>query len=90
MRRDANLYSEAGNAVRRFDARPFVGDLAVPTLVIVNSADQLVPPRLQYELASYFRDEDLAVIDGGRHESVMNRADEYARLIEQFADETEA
>ncbi len=86
MRRDANLYYEAGSAVRRFDSRPWIGDLRVPAMVIVNSDDQIVPTRLQIELASHFTDEDVAVIESGRHESVMNRADEYVKLIAEFAD----
>lgn len=85
MRRDANLYYEAGNAVRRFDARRWIDVIEVPTMVIVNTADQLVPPSAQYELASHFRDEDVVEIRGGRHESIMNRADEYVRIISEFA-----
>ena len=87
MRRDANLYYEAGNAVRRFNSRPWIDALEMPTMVIINTADQLVATRAQYELASYFRDEDVAEIHGGRHESIMNRADEYTKLIGEFADQ---
>jgi pimeloyl-ACP methyl ester carboxylesterase len=86
MRRDPNLYFEAGAAVRRFDARPWIGSLSMPVRVIVNTDDQLMPPRAQYELASYFPDEDVVEVAGGRHESIMNRADEYAKLIGEFAD----
>ena len=85
MRRDANLYYEAGNAVRRFDARPWVGELAVPTMVIVNTADQLMPPAFQYELASFFPDDHIAEIRAGRHESIMNRPGEYVQLVTRFA-----
>lgn len=86
MRRDANLYYEAGHAVRRFDSRSWLATLDVPTLVIVNSDDQIVPPVAQYELASFFDDDDVAVLDGGRHESIMNRPDEYVKLIAEFAE----
>ena len=86
MRRDANLYYEAGSAVRRFDSRPWIGSLEVPAMVIVNTDDQIVPTRFQHELASYFSDDDVAVIPGGRHEAVMNRAEEFLKLIAEFAD----
>lgn len=86
MRRDANLYFQAGDAVRRFDSRPWIGSLRTPAMVIVNSDDQLMPPAMQYGLATYFGEDAVAVIDGGRHESVMNRADEHAKLITEFVD----
>jgi 3-oxoadipate enol-lactonase len=86
MRRDPNLYFEAGAAVRRFDARPWIGSLPMPVRVIVNTDDQLMPPRVQYELASYFADDGIAEIAGGRHEAIMNRADEYVKLIGEFAE----
>jgi pimeloyl-ACP methyl ester carboxylesterase len=86
MRRDANLYYEAGDAVRRFDSRSWVGSLQGPTMVIVNTKDQLMPPRAQYELASFFRVDDVREIPGGRHEAIMNRGDEYVKLINEFAD----
>ena len=81
MRRDANMYFEAGSAVRRFESRPWVGSLRMPVMVIVNTKDQIVPVATQYELASFFGDDDLVQIQDGRHESIMNRAEEYVTLI---------
>ena len=86
MRRDPNLYYEAGDAVRRFDSRLWISSLDMPVLVIVNTEDQLVATPAQYELASYFSDESMAEIAGGGHESIMNRADEFVKLIGEFAD----
>lgn len=37
--------------LREHDARPWVGDLAVPTAVVVTTRDVLVPPRSQLALA---------------------------------------
>jgi 3-oxoadipate enol-lactonase len=42
---------EARRAVRNFDARPWLGSLAVPTAVVVTSRDRMVPPARQLELA---------------------------------------
>lgn len=85
MRRDPNLYYEAGDAMRRFDSRPWISSLPMPVLVIVNTEDQLVATATQYELASYFSDESIAEIASGGHESIMNRADEFVKLIGEFA-----
>jgi pimeloyl-ACP methyl ester carboxylesterase len=42
---------EAARALRRFDARPWVGELRCPTAVVVTELDRLVPMRRQLELA---------------------------------------
>ena len=86
MRRDPNLYYEAGSAVRRFDSRQWIDSLDTPTMVIINTHDQIVPPPVQYELASFFTDGDIVEIVGARHESVMNRADEYVKAVVEFVD----
>ena len=84
MRRDPNMYYWAGDAVRRFDSRAWIGSLAVPARVVVNSHDQLMRPRTQRHLASYFSADDVFEITGGRHESIMNRAPEYVKLAGEF------
>jgi 3-oxoadipate enol-lactonase len=86
MRRDANLYFLAGDAVRRFDSRPWIGSLAMSAMVVVNADDQLMPPAMQWGLASYFDDDAVVALEGARHESIMNRADEHAKLINEFVD----
>ena len=40
--RDINLYFEGGRAILNFDARPWVGKIDVPALVIIPTEDQLV------------------------------------------------
>ena len=86
MRRDPNLYFEGGSAVSRFDSRRWIASLDVPTMVIVNTDDQILPPRVQYELASFFEDDDVVELEGARHESVMNRSDDYVKLVGEFVD----
>ena len=54
--------------------------------MIINTHDQIVRPRVQYELASFFSDDDAVEIVGARHESVMNRADEYVKAVAEFVD----
>ena len=43
--------AEAGRALGEYDARPFVADIDVPTVVVVTTKDQLVPPHKQFALA---------------------------------------
>ncbi len=85
MRRDATLYYETAGAIWRFDSRAWVGDLTVPTMVIVSAVDQIVAPETQYELASLLPGAEVAEIVGGHHEAVLNRADEFVDLISGFA-----
>lgn len=50
-RNDQWMVSEAGRAISRFDARPFAGDVDVPTAFVLTTRDRLVPPRKQQALA---------------------------------------
>ena len=44
--------AEAGRELSRFDSRPWIGTLDVPSAVVVTTRDTSVPPRLQRELAA--------------------------------------
>ena len=43
--------AEAGREIGRFDSRPWLAEIAVPTAVVVTTADLLVPPDRQRDLA---------------------------------------
>jgi 3-oxoadipate enol-lactonase len=43
---------EAGRELGRFDSRPWLRPLPIPTAVVLTSRDEAVPPRKQHELAS--------------------------------------
>jgi 3-oxoadipate enol-lactonase len=85
MRRDATLYYEVGGAIWRFDATGWVGSLAMPAMVVIPTRDQVVPPEAQRELAALLPDPKVVEISGGRHEAVLNRCDEFVRLLTEFA-----
>lgn len=85
MDRDPTLYYEAGNAVRRFDSRGWVGKLKVPKLVIIPTEDILVPPASQYELASLLDECEVVELVGANHDSILTRPDDYSTAIERFA-----
>lgn len=85
MRRDPTLYYEAGHAALRFDARPWVGRIRVPTMVIIPTRDQVVVPAAQYDLAARLPNATVIELSGARHESIINRAEEYAAAVSGFA-----
>ena len=89
IKRDADLYYEIGTAVWRFDSRDWVGKLPQKTMIIIPTADEVVPPETQYELSSSLPDAELVELEGGFHESVLNRSGEYVEAISRFVDRVE-
>jgi 3-oxoadipate enol-lactonase len=51
-RNDPAALLEAMRALQRFDSRPWIGTVDVPTAVVVTTLDNLVPPRSQMRLAT--------------------------------------
>jgi pimeloyl-ACP methyl ester carboxylesterase len=51
VRGSARDIAEAGRELGRFDARPWLGELAAPAAVVVTTRDRSVPPRWQRDLA---------------------------------------
>ena len=86
IKRDPDLYYEIGAAVWRFDAREWVASLPHPKLIIIPTADQVVPPETQYEMASLLPDAEVVELPGGLHESVLNRPGDYIEAISRFVD----
>ena len=82
--RDVTLYYEAAFAINRFDARPWVGRLAVPALVVIPTDDQLVPAVQQYETAALLPDARVVEIPGARHEAVLTHPERLADAIDGF------
>jgi len=84
LNRDPTLYYESGKAAWRFDSRAWVGEIDVPTMVIIPTNDQIVATRTQYELAELIDPERTVEIAGAGHESVMSRPAEYVAALESF------
>jgi pimeloyl-ACP methyl ester carboxylesterase len=51
VRGSARDIAEAGRELGRFDARPWLPELSLPSAVVVTTQDTAVPPRLQRDLA---------------------------------------
>jgi pimeloyl-ACP methyl ester carboxylesterase len=84
LRRDPTLYYEAGAAVWRFDSRSWIGRIEAPALVIINTDDQVLSPRYQYDLAARIEGAEVVEMQGSRHEGIWTRAGEYAAAINRF------
>lgn len=84
-RRDVDGGAAASLALMRFDAREWIAGLDVPTLVIVPTRDQLVPPRWQYQVANVVPGARVVDIAGGRHEVPWTHPERLASEISDFA-----
>ncbi|MEN8234576.1 MAG: alpha/beta fold hydrolase [Actinomycetota bacterium] len=89
LNRDPTLFYESAFAAWRFDSRPWIGEIAVPTMVIVPTLDQIVPPRSQYDLAQRIHADRVVELDGAGHESVLARPDDYVAAITEFLIDTD-
>lgn len=83
-RRNPEAGAEATLALLRFDSTDWVGRLDAETLVIIPTADQLVPPRWQYQLAGLIPGARVVEIPGARHEVVWTHPDRVQDAIASF------
>ncbi len=66
------------------DARGFLAEVDVPTLVLAAEHDTFTPMSLAKEMAEAIRDSDLEVIEGASHAAPVEQPDRIAELIEDF------
>ncbi|MGH8874009.1 MAG: alpha/beta fold hydrolase [Acidimicrobiia bacterium] len=85
-RRDPEVGAEAAYAMLRFDSREWVERLRPPTLVVIPSRDQLVPPAWQYELAARIPDVRALELLDARHEAPWTHPDRIAAAMREFLD----
>lgn len=81
-RRDVDAGTQASLATFRFDSRPWIGKLEMETLVVIPTADQLVPPAWQYRLASELDGASVVELVGARHEAPWTHPE---RLVEELS-----
>jgi pimeloyl-ACP methyl ester carboxylesterase len=67
-----------------FDARPWLSAIAVPTLVLAGSADQVAPLAHLRSLHAAIPGASLAVIDGAGHVPIGERPDDVCVLVRRF------
>ncbi len=83
-RRDPDAGAQATLSVLRFDSRSWIGKLDVPALVVIPTADFLVPPAWQYELAGLMPNAKVIEVVGARHEVVWTNPELILDEIEAF------
>jgi len=71
---DPRALLQAGGEIGRFDARPWAGDIDVPTAVVVTARDSVVPPSRQHALAHAIPDAHHLTLDGDHDVCVMRAA----------------
>lgn len=89
-RRDPDAGAAASFALLRFDARPWLDRIDVPTLVVIPTRDQLVPVKWQYDLLSRIKRARVAQIEGARHELPWSHAEQLADLLIEFFEKEES
>jgi pimeloyl-ACP methyl ester carboxylesterase len=67
-----------------FDARPWLGAIGVPTLVLAGGADQVAPLAHLRALHAAIPGASLAVIDGAGHVPIGERPDDVCSLVRRF------
>jgi pimeloyl-ACP methyl ester carboxylesterase len=79
-RHDWRMVLEAGGALGTFSARDWLGDIDVPTSVVVTQQDQVVPVRRQLHLAQSIPTARVHHIDG-EHDVAVAGADRFADTL---------
>jgi 3-oxoadipate enol-lactonase len=77
-------------ADKAHDARDRVGSIACPTLVLGNEEDVLVPIRYSKELAELIPGATLEIIPEAGHGALIERADEFQRIVSAFLEDVTA
>ena len=74
----------AQRAMLAFDSRPWLGQIAAPTLVVRGSADTAVPARHAALLASGIPRAELRTVEGAGHFLVWTHTARFAEIIDEW------
>ncbi|MGH8926966.1 MAG: alpha/beta fold hydrolase [Acidimicrobiia bacterium] len=86
-RRDPDAGAAASFALFRFDARPHLGEVKAPTMVVIPTRDQLVPPRWQRNMATAIQGARIVEIAGAKHELPWSHSEQLATLLIGFLED---
>ncbi len=70
--------------INRIDARPRLGEIACPTLVLVGDGDRLTPPEISREIHGHIPGSELAIIEGSGHLSTLEEPDKVTARLRDF------
>jgi 3-oxoadipate enol-lactonase len=86
LRRDPRAVLHAAAALGRYTAEPWIGDIDVPTSVLVHTRDELVPPRRQLELAAVVPGAVAHFVDAD-HRAVVRDRELFGRALVRAVDD---
>lgn len=81
---DPMITMKIAKGMHRFDSRPWLDEVDVPTLVVVGRADTFSPPELGQELVGLMPDAELVTIEGGTHGALIEFGPEIHDAIASF------
>lgn len=70
--------------ISRPDARPRLGEITCPSLVMVGDGDRLTPPDLAREIHALIPGSELAIIEGSGHLSTLEEPDKVTAVLRNF------
>jgi pimeloyl-ACP methyl ester carboxylesterase len=68
---DPMIALKIAQGMHRFDASPWLGEVDVPTLVVVGSEDTFSPPEVGEQLLAAMTGAELVTVDGGTHAALI-------------------
>lgn len=83
----AGIIGALRGMAERPDSTDLLGEIAVPTLVVVGSEDTVTPPEGAEAFAAAIPDAQFEVIDGAGHLSTFEKPDEFNDLVREFLEE---
>ena len=77
---DWRMMLEAGSAIGNFTSSAWIGQIDVPTSIVVTMRDRIVPLRRQVELFDSIPDAEAFRVDG-EHDAVVTRSDQFVPTL---------
>jgi 3-oxoadipate enol-lactonase/4-carboxymuconolactone decarboxylase len=84
---DDDGYVAACRALRAFDVRDRLGEIATPVVAVAGADDQTCPPALLAQIADGVADGRLVVLDDVAHQAPAEAPEDIARIIRELAQE---
>ena len=75
-------------AVEQADARPFLSDIRVPTLLVFGEKDAITPPRMGQYLHRHLPQSELHLIEKAAHTPFLSHAETFAAHYTDFVEHT--
>jgi pimeloyl-ACP methyl ester carboxylesterase len=84
LQTDPNVIYGDYVACTKFDARPRLGEIQAPTLVIGGTVDKMTPPAWSEYLAQHIPHTTLHIVEGGGHMVMVEQADVVAGMVAEW------